>query len=448
MKHRSPLVTWATPGGPRPTRRDLLRAAGLAAAASPFMGRSAALAQQGGKPLRLVCWPLFNGAESGYFYPGGSNASALSSITEPLRKYANQVSFIRGVSISGSVNHYAIRSMYSGGNVSSYTSPNPVLKSVDQLVADHIEKTSPTPVKSIALGVIPADSLSAYQKGQSTVFYAGAPVDYEANPVTAYDRLFAGGAAGPAGPSIMRPELAGDTQSLLDAEMQELTGRLTGAASELNKLQQHREALAKLREPRTAVGTPPAASGSGPMATVEKLRPMLQGNAKDAYKRDYFNDLFDAQLDVMARALTTGLTRVATLQPGSADNNLIVPVGRGFPHHNTSHGNQATFSMCQNYYFTKMARLLGSLDVPDPLEPGKTVLDNTLIVVIAECLPVSHSSSGVPCMLVGGLGGRIKAGSYVNQGGINNKHVMATVLRAFGADTAQFGTTTVAGVLA
>ena len=98
---------------------------------------------------------------------------------------------------------------------------------------------------------------------------------------------------------------------------------------------------------------------------------MLQGNAKDAYKRDYFADLFDAQLDIMARALITRPPRVVTLQPGSADNNLIVPVGRGFPHHNTSHGNQATFSMVQNYYFTKMARLLDALDVPDPLDPGQ-----------------------------------------------------------------------------
>ena len=45
----------------------------------------------GAQPLRLVCWPLFNGAESSYFYPGGGDASTLSTITEPLRKYANLV---------------------------------------------------------------------------------------------------------------------------------------------------------------------------------------------------------------------------------------------------------------------------------------------------------------------------------------------------------------------
>ena len=66
-----------------------------------------------------------------YFYPGGGDASAMSTITEPLRKWGNLVTFIKGVNISGSVNHYAIRSMYTGGNVGSYTSPDPTLTSVD-----------------------------------------------------------------------------------------------------------------------------------------------------------------------------------------------------------------------------------------------------------------------------------------------------------------------------
>jgi hypothetical protein len=76
------------------------------------------------------------------------------------------------------------------------------------------------------------------------------------------------------------------------------------------------------------------------------------------------------------------------------------------------------------------------------------VLDNTLLVMIAETLPVSHSSSNVPVMLLGKLGGRVKTGGVLNVSGANNKNVMATVLRAFGQDGAQFGSTLVSGVLA
>ena len=57
--------------------------------------------------------------------------------------------------------------------------------------------------------------------------------------------------------------------------------------------------------------------------------------------------MFDAQVDIMARALVTGMTRVATLQAGSADNNVIVPVGPGYPHHITSHGDQNIYNQLQ-----------------------------------------------------------------------------------------------------
>ena len=50
-------------------------------------------------------------------------------------------------------------------------------------------------------------------------------------------------------------------------------------------------------------------------------------------------------------------------------------------------------------------------------DPGKTVLDNTLLVMIAECLPVSHSSGSVPVMLLGKLGGRVRTGGVISGGG-------------------------------
>jgi hypothetical protein len=449
MDNRSPNGSRA--GRMAPTRRQLLRAAGAAAAASPFLNLNArAFAQAGVQPLRLICWPLFNGAESNYFYPGGADAAAMSTITEPIRKWGNLVTFIKGVGISGSVNHQAIRSMYTGGNVGSYTSPDPTLPSVDALVANGITKVLPSPVKKVHLGVIPADDLQYYHRGQSKVFYDPAPVDYEANPVTAFDNLFGGGGA--AKPPVTMGGIDRTDQSLdlLDAEMKELTGRLGSVPSELNKLNLHSESLKGLRPVKGDPGAPAATPmpTMGPLASVEKLRPVMQGNPKEAYKYEHFSDTFDAQMDIMARVLVTGLSRVCTIQPGSADNDMIVPVGRGYPHHVTSHGNQATFSMVQNYYFGKMARLLAQLDVPDPLDMGRTVLDNTLLVMIAETLPVSHSSGNVPVMLLGKLGGKIKAGGVINSNGGNNKNLMATVLRAFGQDGAQFGTGLINGVLA
>ena len=463
MKFRSPDVRQgpqapAVNSSSAMTRRQWLRGAAAAAAASPFLSvRAKAYAQNGIQPLRLICWPLMNGAESGYFYPKG-DPSTLSTITEPLRKWANLVTFIDGVNVSGAQNHQAIRATYSGGSVSSYTSPNPVLKSVDILIADKIMATAPTPLKALHIGVIPADSITYYQRGQNIFFFDQQPVDYEANPVTAFDRLWPGqgmgGATGaPATPAApMGADFSADSLDLLDAEMNEIGAKLATTPSEVNKLNLHREALKGLRPGKGGAGmpiVPPAGAGtmSGPIESVEKLRSRLQGNAKDAYKYEYFSEVFDAQIDIMSRVLISGMSRVATFQAGSADNDMIVPVGRGYPHHVTSHGNQATFSMVQNYYFIKMARLMANLDVPDPLDPGSTVLDNTVLVMMAETLPVSHSSNGVPTLMVGKLGGKIKAGSFIHGGG-TNKNVMSAVLKAFDTDPAQFGANPTSGVLA
>jgi hypothetical protein len=112
-------------------------------------------------------------------------------------------------------------------------------------------------------------------------------------------------------------------------------------------------------------------------------------------------------------------------------------VGPGYAHHQTSHGNQDIFARCQQWYATKFARLLQGLDVPDPLDPsGKTVLHNSIVLLMSECLPVGHESNTVPVILAGGGGGALKAGSYVDVKNASNKTLMATVLALLGAGSA------------
>jgi hypothetical protein len=429
------------------TRRRLLQAAGLAAAASPAFlagGGSPARAATG-SPLRLVCWPMMNGAESQYFYPGGQDATVLSSITEPIRKYASLATFVKGLKVDGSENHFAVRATYSGGAAANYDSPDPVVTSVDQLIANKIMNEAPTAVKSVHLGVIPADSIQYYQNGRNKFFYAPKPVDYEANPVTAYDRLFGDSATMPPEPTAKDYTI--DTLDLVDAELNELSGRLTGATSELNKLNQHRDAIKALR---AQAGMPMTETPiiTGPLASVEKIRPQLQGKTGEAYKHSYFADMFDAQVDNMARVLISGLSRVVTLQAGSADNDLLVPVDQGYPHHVTSHGDQGLYSKLVEWYFGKVSRFLEAIDVPDPLAPGTKVIDNTVIVMIGECLPYTHSSNGVPALLIGGLGGKLNMGRVIDAKGATNKTLMSTILKAFETDPAHFGSNNITGVLA
>jgi hypothetical protein len=414
------------------TRRQLLTRAGLAAAGLPFLAPPRA-AHAAGPPLRLILWPCMNGAEAGRFYP--TNLSAMTGITEPLKEFASALTFVRGVDIAGSYNHFAVRSIFSGAKVSSYDSEDPSLPSMDQVVADHFQTAAPSKLRSLHLGVIPADSIAYYQRaGRSTFFFAPKPVDYEANPVTAYDRIFGAAPMDPGGTPAA--SFTGEMLDLLDAEVGELSARAKDVVREKAKLTQHGVALRALRP----TGAPGMTTPGAPMTaleSVEKLRAALQDKPAVAYKHQYFSDIFDAQIDILTRAVVSGLTRVATIQAGSADGNAIVPVGRGYPHHNTSHGSQDIFSMCVRWYMTKFQRMLQALNVRDPLDPtGKTVLHNSVIVFLAECLPVSHASTGVPCLIAGNAGGALKGGQIINAAGASNKSVLRTLLTTMGVTTA------------
>ncbi len=403
----------------------------------------------------------------------------MSPITEPLRDYQRSITFVKGVNIDGSNNHMAVRSMFTGANIADYLSPDPVNKSIDQIFADHVAASGATKLRSLHLGVIPAESIEFYQRyGRSTFFFAPKPVDYEANPVSAFDRTFKGvsgpvkppaGPTPPGAPPVPTVDPAAFEKDMLDiseAELGDLQKRLVGSPRELAKLEQHRTALKGLRagiaglpmEPAPGTpGTPTAPMGgkvncdSSALPSVEKLRGALAGNDRMAYRHQYFSDIFDAQIDIAVRAVVCGLTRVATIQAGSADGNVTDPVGPGYAHHNTSHGNQDVFAQCQKWYATKFQRLIKGLDVPDPLDPtGKTVLFNSVVLVMSECLPVGHGSDSVPVLLAGNAGGALKAGSYVDVAGGTNKALMQTVLQLLGVTSggAHFGGTTFAGLRA
>lgn len=435
-----------------PTRRSLLHL-GLAAAALPllrFVPRSVreARAADGTTPKRLILWPSMNGSPAQHFWPNPGNLAALSLILEPLRQWQPKMTFIRGLDIEGSYNHFAVRSMFTGAPVNDYLSADPGVKSVDQVVADQFAATAPSSMRSLHLGVIPADSIQFYQLyGRSTFFFNPTPVHYEANPVTAFDAVFGGLGTGGT-PPPPRADYGEDIRAIADAELGKLESRLGASPRELAKVRDHRTALATLGGNGPAA---PATCDGTTIPSVEGLRGQLAGNAPRAYDYALFGPIMDAQIDIMARALTCGLTRVATLQAGSADGNAIVPVDGGYPHHNTSHGDPNTFARVQRWYAEKLARLLTALDVPDPLDAsGRTVLDNSCIVWLSECNP-GHDSADVPAFYIGGAGGALRTGGFHELPNATNRALLKTICRAMGVpdgQSSQFGGTVLSEVLA
>jgi hypothetical protein len=423
-------------------RRDLLKGLGATAATLPLLqfashGRRAGAAD--GPPLRLVLWPSLNGCAPQFFWPGQADTIT----TKPLQPYDSQITYLRGLDIDGSHDHMAIRSMFTGFPIADYGGAEPNVKSLDQVVRDAIQAQAPTLVPSLHLGARPADAYEFYKLyGRSTFFFANGAVDYEANPVAAFDRVF--GSLGSGTPAASEPggapngpdpvKMRNAVLALGSAELGSLRARLTKSPLEVARLDQHASAMNKLvRDPSVPIiPTTPVTADDSPIASVEALRSQLQGNDRGAYQDALFEKIVDAQVDIMSKALITGVTRVATLQAGSADGNVIVPVDAGYPHHNTSHGDARTFARVQQWYAEKFLRLLKALDVKDPLDPsGKTVLYNSAIVWLSEC-NTTHESVDVPCLVAGNAGGKLAAGKYLTVDA-SNKNLLKTLANVFGA---------------
>lgn len=408
-------------------RRTLLRGLGAASLTLPLIGspwrRSQAAAPDA---RRLVLIPMLNGINGEFFWPTGSQ---MKLACEPLQPFADRLTFVRGIDMDGSENHYAVRSMFTGFPVSSYDSPDPDVPSIDQVVANAFEQQAATGLRSLHLAAIPALSIEHYQKhGRSTFFFAPEPVHYDANPVTAFDKHF--GALDPGAEPAPSVDLRAEVIAAQQAELDQLSARLSASPTELAKLQQHHSALGAL-----ASGTappPPTDCSAAPLASVEALRAQLEGNEPGAYDNAIYSEIYDAQVDILARALVCGLTRVGTLQANEADGNNIVPVLGGRPHHLTSHEYGETFAICQQWYASKIARLLTALDVDDPLDPGTTVLDNTCVLWMSECNP-NHGGTDIALLYAGSAGGRMPTGSVIDVDGATNKNLMRTIAEVMGA---------------
>ncbi|MFK8004010.1 MAG: DUF1552 domain-containing protein [Polyangiales bacterium] len=428
-----------------PSRRSFLRIAGAGALGATMIPRWSA-ADSPGVPKRLILFPSLNGTRHPDFWPGADGR--LATITSPLEALRDQVTFVRGLSMQGSWDHFAVRSMFTGAAIRSYADPEPRVRSFDQIVADTIMAGSPTPIRSLHLGARPAQYLGAAFNGRQNIFRTAAEaVQVRANPVSVFDDVFAsmGPAPAPAPPAAGASWERAALQ-IAQAELAELEGRNLGASQRM-KTDAHRESLGRLIPDEVAPPVMNVSCDSGSIASVEALRGELQGNEAAAYEDRLYPQIVDAQIDLMARAITCGVTRVATLQSSWADGDVTVPVegGERLPWHPTSHDRPEAYALLQQWYVGKLARLATLLDAPDPLDASgsSTVLDNTVILWMSECEP-SHNADEVSAMIVGGRCAGVNAGGLVR--GSSNVQLLRTLCGVFDvpeSDAGQFGSSTI-----
>jgi len=162
----------------------------------------------------------------------------------------------------------------------------------------------------------------------------------------------------------------------------------------------------------------------------------------------YFDTITSLQIDLLAQALSCGITRVATLFLADLSRTHLDPALPEDVHIEVAHryasggraggGDPASWQALarQNRYVcSKLARLLARLD-----QFG--ILEQTVLIALSDMGdPNRHTSRQVPALLAGGWGGALQGGRHVDlgSGGTPNNRLLVSVQQAFGVDSESFG---------
>ena len=176
--------------------------------------------------------------------------------------------------------------------------------------------------------------------------------------------------------------------------------------------------------------------------------------ASDKYVSEVETDRLDAQFDVAAATLISGLTNVLTLSSAAGVRDFdICFTGLGLKKgkHHTGHGGSQngmnwaqTYNMIRRFHFDLIAGLVKKLEaVP---EGNGTMMDNTVILYLSCAAEGHHSRCWEwPFVMIGDAGGRLKANRYVDYPGYGQlghrttSNLYTTLLHLAGDERSRFG---------
>ncbi|MBL8798486.1 MAG: DUF1552 domain-containing protein [Planctomycetia bacterium] len=233
----------------------------------------------------------------------------------------------------------------------------------------------------------------------SSAWAKGAPAPMFCDPVLAFNNLF-----GVAKPGAARAEFDADTElfDLVKQDAERLDRRLS--PEERAKFASYREGFAEITERRKRLLA---------MAdTLAKHAPPLT----DKFTKPRFDmDWWDASLDIVIAALVARVTNVATIASGCCHSGGSW-LGLGLQNQGHSLGHTGPdnpdWLVLRRHNMQTLLRIVRALEaVP---EGQGTMMDNTLIVYTSCHAEAQHSTGDKwPFLLIGNLGGRIRAGRYV-----------------------------------
>lgn len=425
-------------------RRRMLASLGAGALAAPFVPLLQSAA--GGPetpPKRLVMFFSPHGTIRDEWLPtGGETDFVLPTILQPLEPFRDRTLVIDGLEI---VPSGPPGGMHTVGPAYLFTG-SPMLEgdlflheaigtphgwnsgpSIDQVIADEVSAESA--FHSLVLGI----QSSGYSFPGSRISYRAAeqPVAPLGSPQQAFDLLF--GDAGLDTATALK--LKAERLAVIDAitpDLQSLRTKL--GVEDRMKIDAHLAAIESI--------------GQQLQNTFTCAPPDIGEEVTGPFDPAAIEPLARQQLDILAAALSCRGTNVASVMARVGENDDLAYPFLGFTdtHHNgLSHAPDedlvAKGKSVQIYrwYAEQLAYLCEKLDAI--IEPdGSTVLDNTIIVWGSEIAKGNtHSWQQMPFVVLGGGGGALDTGRFVQVPGQNHCRLLVAIANAMGLPLTAFG---------
>jgi hypothetical protein len=473
-------------------RRDLLKSLGIGAACLPILRSSPVWAQAGGYKTLFIVQSSEGYVQSQWKPPVGPLANAsFAPLTKPLEPFRNDISFVTNLDqpnypVGYNWAHECYGVAWWGGPSSppsgKYHEPHgPTL---DQVVAKSFP-AMPGQRLSLNLQAQVDNKPASGTAGAFRCFWTGkgAPINPQGNPATLYGELFANrapppttggtGTPAPTGPDPATVKLLATQKSILDYVGKSLERFKTRVGrEERGSIDGHFAAIRTLETELGGLGQ----GGGVPVApggAYVPPKPEAFDNAAIASQPGLFPKVMHAQMDIALAALTSGVTRVATLQLSNSAGNYFnfglyvqgVPLKNSTGYksnvvnfhdaaHNPVQGGVKVKELIDKWFMDQYAIFLDKAKKSS--QPGGSFLDNSLVVFgnhMGE--GGAHSAYQIPLIFAGKAGGAIKTGVHIDGGtplkggggGKTTNNAMADICRAMGVKDLQPHWTGTTGIL-
>ena len=386
------------------SRRAFLKSLATMGAATPLsMAGMSRLAFAADNPKLKVVFAVipdgfavdsYGGFDGGLWFPETSEKDtsnfALRPMSDVMSKYRNQSVFLKGLIVgSGTGGHNGWNTILRDSKASQ--------SSIDVLLGDALPGANPT-VKRIFAG--PHAEVGAAW----TVSYQGASrLSPEASPYVLFNDVF----NGVSNSSQSNTDVLQSKDHLFDPVINQInTLKSTLSGTERAKLTDHLDAVESLATDLRSTSSGTDYSGCNP----DSHEP---GSGYNITSADYRDQITDAHSEVIAGALSCGISRVATMQIGrSADPVVIKSVSSTRNPHDCAHryGGVDEWKNSRFWYMQKVTDLLDKLaSLPDPDVAGDNLLQHTLVVLTSEMADgAPEHMQDVPVTLIGGASGLLK----------------------------------------